>query len=41
MPTVIVVVARAFGRCLDHKDGALMNAISALKTETLKSYLVT
>ena len=39
MPNVMVLGGGAFGRCLGHEDGALMNGISALIKETPESPL--
>lgn len=39
-PNVRVFTNGAFGRCLDHKDGALVNEISALMKETPESSLI-
>ena len=36
-PSAVVLGGRAFGRCLGHAGGALMNGISALIKETLES----
>ena len=40
MPNVMVLGGEAFGRCLGHEGGALMNGISVLIKETPQSSLV-
>ena len=38
-PNVMVLEGGAFGRCLDHEDGALIYGMSALIKETPQSSL--